>query len=237
MLAPWKKSYDKPRQHVKNQRHHFDNKGPNSQIYGFSSSHVWMWKLNHKVGWVQKNRCFRIIVLEKTWESIGQQGDKTSQSWKKSTLNIHWKDWSWNSNLLATWWEEPTFWKRPWCLERFRAGGEGATEDEMVDGVIDSTDMSLSKFQEIAKDRKSLRPWGHKELDMTERLNNNKMTSEKFVFIIRSKFEQSLSIKDKYQLNKKIVSLSPLLLYTSMFTWTLLLIRKALYQECLTLSV
>ena len=88
----------------------------------------------------------------------------------------------------------------------------------MVDGVIDSTDMSLSKFQEIAKDRKSLRPWDHKELDMTERLNNNKMTSEKFVFIIRSKFEQSLSIKDKYQLNKKIVSLSPLLLYTSMFT-------------------
>ena len=42
MLAPWKKSYDKPRQHVKNQRHHFANKGPNSQIYGFSSSHVWM---------------------------------------------------------------------------------------------------------------------------------------------------------------------------------------------------
>ena len=42
MLAPWKKSYDKPRQHVKNQRHHFDNKGPYSQSYGFSSSHVWM---------------------------------------------------------------------------------------------------------------------------------------------------------------------------------------------------
>ena len=88
----------------------------------------------------------------------------------------------------------------------------------MVDGIIDSMDMSLSKFQESAKDQKSLCPWGHKELDMTERLNNNKVTSEKFVFIIRSKFEQSSSIKDKYQLNKKIVSLSPLLLYTSMFT-------------------
>ena len=57
------------------------------------------------------------------------------------------------------------------------------------------------------------------------------MTSEKFVFIIRSKFEQSSSKKDKHQVNKKTVSLSPILLYTSMFTWTLLLIRRDLYQE------
>ena len=45
MLAPWKKSYDQPRQHIKKQRHHFANKDPSSQSYGFSSSHVWMWKL------------------------------------------------------------------------------------------------------------------------------------------------------------------------------------------------
>ena len=49
MLAPWKKSYDKPRQHIKRkQRHYFDKKGPSSQGYGFSSSHVWIWELNHK---------------------------------------------------------------------------------------------------------------------------------------------------------------------------------------------
>ena len=41
-IAPWKKSYDQPRQHIKKQRHHFANKGPSSQSYGFSSSHVWM---------------------------------------------------------------------------------------------------------------------------------------------------------------------------------------------------
>ena len=41
-LAPWKKRYDKPRQHIKKQRHHFTNKGPSSQGYGFSSGHVWM---------------------------------------------------------------------------------------------------------------------------------------------------------------------------------------------------
>jgi len=41
-LAPWKKSYDQPRQHIKKQRHYFDNKGLPNQSYGFSSSHVWM---------------------------------------------------------------------------------------------------------------------------------------------------------------------------------------------------
>ena len=47
-LAPWNKSYDQPRQHTKKQRHYFANKGPSSQSYCFSSSHVWMWELNHK---------------------------------------------------------------------------------------------------------------------------------------------------------------------------------------------
>ena len=42
MLAPWKKSYDQPRQRIKNQRHYFANKDPSSQIYDFSSSHVWI---------------------------------------------------------------------------------------------------------------------------------------------------------------------------------------------------
>ena len=58
MLAPWKKSYDKPRQHIKMQRHHLADKGPSSQSYGFSSSHVWMWELDHKEGWASKNDAF-----------------------------------------------------------------------------------------------------------------------------------------------------------------------------------
>ena len=41
-LAPWKKSYDQPREHIKKQRHYFTNKGPSSQGYGFSNSHLWM---------------------------------------------------------------------------------------------------------------------------------------------------------------------------------------------------
>ena len=69
MLGPWKKSYDQPRQHVKKQRHYFTNKGPSSQSYSFSSSHVWMWELDHKESWAPKNWCFWTVVLEKTFES------------------------------------------------------------------------------------------------------------------------------------------------------------------------
>ena len=64
-----RKSYDKPRQHIKKQRHYFANKGPYSQSYSFSSSHVWMWELDHKEGWVLKNWCFWTVVLEKTLDS------------------------------------------------------------------------------------------------------------------------------------------------------------------------
>ena len=57
-LAPWKKSYDKPRQYIKKQRHYSADKDPYSQSYGFSSNQVRMWELNHKEGWVLKNWCF-----------------------------------------------------------------------------------------------------------------------------------------------------------------------------------
>ena len=59
-----KENYDKPRQHIKNQRHHFVNKGPCNQSYVFSSSQVHMWGLDHKEGWMLKNWCFWIVVLE-----------------------------------------------------------------------------------------------------------------------------------------------------------------------------
>ena len=71
MLAPWKKSYDQPKQNIKKQRHHFANEGPSSQSYGFSSSHIWIWELDYKKKptWVPKNQCFWTVVLEKTLES------------------------------------------------------------------------------------------------------------------------------------------------------------------------
>ena len=63
----WQNSYDKiAREHIKKQRHYFADKGSYSQSYGFSSSHVWMWELDHKEGWALKNWCLQTVVLEKT---------------------------------------------------------------------------------------------------------------------------------------------------------------------------
>ena len=87
MLAPWKESYDQPRQHIKNQRYYFVNKGPSGQSGGFSSSHVWMWEFDYKESWAPKNWCFWTVVLEKILESpldfkeIQPVHPKGNQSW------------------------------------------------------------------------------------------------------------------------------------------------------------
>ena len=83
----WKKGYDKPKQHIKKQRHYFADKGPHSQSYSFSSSHVWMWELDRKEGWMLKSWCFQIVMLEKTLENhldskeIKPVNPKGNQSW------------------------------------------------------------------------------------------------------------------------------------------------------------
>ena len=80
-------SYDQPRQHIKNQRHYFANKGLSCQCYGFSCSHVSMWELDYKESWAMKNWCFWTVVLEKTLESpldckeIKPVNPKGNQSW------------------------------------------------------------------------------------------------------------------------------------------------------------
>ena len=77
-------------------------------------------------------------VGEDSWESLGLQGDQISQFYRKSVLNTYWKHWcwSWNSNTLATWCEELTHWKRPWCWERLKARGEG--NNRRLDGWMAS---------------------------------------------------------------------------------------------------
>ena len=108
MLAPWKESYDQPRQHIKKQRHYFADKDPSSQSYEFSYSQVWMWELDNKESWEPKNWCFWSEVLEKTLESpldykeIKPVNPKGNQSW----------------------WEERNPWRRHWCWERLKAGGQ-----------------------------------------------------------------------------------------------------------------
>ena len=135
MLAPWKKSYDQPRQHIKKQKHYFTNKGPSSQSYGFSSSHVWMWELDYKESWVLKNWCFWTVVLEKTHESpldckeIKLVHPKGNQPW----IFIGRTDAEAETPIL--WPPDVKNWligKDPVAGKDWRWEEKGMTEDEMV---------------------------------------------------------------------------------------------------------
>ena len=127
MLAPWKKSYDEPRQHIKKQRHYFADKGLCHQSYGFSSSHVWIWELDHKKSWALINWFFWTVVLEKTLEShldskeIQPVHFKGNQSW----IFIGRTDAEAETPILSGHLMRRTdVLKRPWSWGKLRAGGE-----------------------------------------------------------------------------------------------------------------
>ena len=152
MFPPWKKSCDQPRQHTKKQRHYFANNGSSSQSYGFSSSHVWMWKLNHKESRAPKNWCFWTVVLKKTLESPLDCRDikpinlKGNQSW------IFIRRTGAEAEAPVPWPPDPKKWltgKDPNAGKDWRQEEKGMTEDEMVNGITDSMDMSLSKLWEL----------------------------------------------------------------------------------------
>ena len=155
MLAPWKKSYDKPRQCIKKQRHHFANKGQYSQSYGFSSSHVQMWELDHKEGWVPKNWCFQTVVLKKTLENLldskGIQlvNPKGNQPW----IFIGRTD----AGAPILWAPDGKSWLSEKTQMLGRIGGRRKGGDRMrqLECISNSADMSLSKLWEIVKDREA----------------------------------------------------------------------------------
>ena len=139
-----------------------------------------MWDLGHKEGWALKNWCFLTVVLEKTLENLLDSKEIKPVNPKGNQL------WIFIGRKDAEA-EPPIFWppnaksqligKDPDAGEDWGQEERGETEDQMLDGIINSTDLSLSKLQEIVKDKDGslacYSPSGHKELDMTEWLNNN----------------------------------------------------------------
>ena len=178
-LAPWKKSYDKPKQHIKEQRHYFANKGSHNQSYGFSDSHIWMWELDYKESWAPKNWCFWTVVLEKTLESpldykkIQPVCPKGHQSWifigrtdAEAEAPIFWQPDA-KSRL---------FWKDPDAEKEWRQEEKGTTEDKIVGW---HHRLNGQQFEQVPGDNEGqgtlacCRPQGSKESDATVWLNNN----------------------------------------------------------------
>ena len=167
MLAPWKKIYYQPRLYIKKQTHSFTDKY--SQSYGFSSSHVWMWELDYKGSWAQKNWCFWTVVLEKILDSpldckeIQPVHPKGNQSWRFSGRTEA---------------ETPVLWPpdaKNWLIGRDPDAGKdwgqeerGVTDDEMV---IWHYQLNVHEFEQSpgdSEDQGSLvccSPLGWKELD------------------------------------------------------------------------
>ena len=156
MLACWKKSYDKPRQHIKKQRHYFANKAPSNQGYGFSSINVWMWMLDYKESWASKNWCFGTVVLEKTLESpldckeIQRVDLKGNQSW----IFIGRTDAEAETPVL--WppdWKNWLIWKDPDAGKDWRWEEKGQQRMNWLDGITYSMEMCLRKLRELAMER------------------------------------------------------------------------------------
>ena len=181
MLNPWKKSYDQPKWLIKKQRDYLANKGLSSQGYGFSNSHVWMWELDYKESWAQKNWSFRTVVWEKTLESPLDC---------EEIQQVHPKGYSWmfigRIDVEA---ETPVLWLpdvKSWLIWKDPDAGKdcgqkekGTTEDEMVGWHHRLDGHEFGWTLGVGDEQRGLAccgSWGLKESDTTEWLNWTEQT-------------------------------------------------------------
>ena len=164
------------RVHIKKQRHDLANKGPSSQGYVFSNSHVWMWELDYKESWVPVNWCFWTVVLEKTLESpldckrcnqsiLKEISPGCSLEGLMMKLKLQYF-----GHLMG----RADSLEKTWYWKRLKAGGEG--DNRGWDGWMASPTRWTWVWasSRLGFGQGSLAfciPWGRKESDMTERWN------------------------------------------------------------------